>query len=103
MAHECGGRVIWQNRRQRGTTNLSCAPCRDTLGATLSLPPESKGSRLPAANCHLPSPMSSLPVMKGTLDVLVLKALSLGPMHGFEISCWLDERSGSAENATMRW
>jgi PadR family transcriptional regulator, regulatory protein PadR len=32
-------------------------------------------------------------LLKGTLDVLVLKALSWGPMHGFEITRWLDERS----------
>ncbi len=37
----------------------------------------------------------SIAVMKGTLDVLVLKALSWGPMHGFEISTWLEDRSGS--------
>ena len=36
----------------------------------------------------------SLPVVKGTLDVLVLKALSWGPMHGFEVTTWLEERSG---------
>jgi transcriptional regulator len=35
-----------------------------------------------------------LPVVKGTLDVLVLKALSWGPMHGFEITRWLEDRSG---------
>lgn len=34
-----------------------------------------------------------LPVVKGTLDVLVLKALSWTPMHGFEITSWLEERS----------
>lgn len=34
-----------------------------------------------------------MPLVKGTLDVLVLKALSWGPMHGFEITCWLEERS----------
>ena len=34
-----------------------------------------------------------LPVVKGTLDVLVLKALSWTPMHGFEITAWLEERS----------
>jgi transcriptional regulator len=40
----------------------------------------------------------SLPLLKGTLDVLVLKALSWGPMHGFEIATWLDDRSrGSLE------
>jgi len=33
-------------------------------------------------------------LLKGTLDVLVLKALSWGPMHGFEIISWLEERSG---------
>jgi PadR family transcriptional regulator PadR len=30
---------------------------------------------------------------KGLLDMLVLKALSTGPMHGFAIALWLDERS----------
>ena len=33
-------------------------------------------------------------LLKGTLDVLVLKALSWGPMHGFEITSWLEECSG---------
>jgi transcriptional regulator len=37
-------------------------------------------------------------LLKGTLDVLVLKALSWGPMHGFEITSWLDERSGGRLN-----
>jgi transcriptional regulator len=32
-------------------------------------------------------------VLKGTLDVLVLKTLSWGPMHGFEITRWLENRS----------
>ena len=35
-----------------------------------------------------------LPVVKGTLDVLVLKALAWGPMHGFEVASWLEARSG---------
>ena len=34
-----------------------------------------------------------LPLVKGTLDVLVLKALAWGPMHGFAITEWLEERS----------
>jgi transcriptional regulator len=34
-----------------------------------------------------------MPLIKGTLDVLVLKALSWGPMHGFEITVWLEDRS----------
>jgi PadR family transcriptional regulator PadR len=40
--------------------------------------------------------MASLPVVKGTLDVLVLKALLWTPMHGFEITNWLEERSANA-------
>ena len=38
--------------------------------------------------------MSRLPVLKGTLDLLVLRALSWTPMHGFEIVTWL-ERAGN--------
>ena len=36
-----------------------------------------------------------MPVMKGTLDVLVLKALAWTPMHGFEVASWLESRSDS--------
>ena len=32
-------------------------------------------------------------LLKGTLEVLVLKTLSWGPMHGFEITRWLEARS----------
>ena len=35
----------------------------------------------------------ALPLVKGTLDMLVLKALSWTPMHGFEITTWLEARS----------
>ena len=38
----------------------------------------------------------ALPLVKGTLDVLVLRALAWGPMHGFEITCWLEDRSAGA-------
>ena len=38
----------------------------------------------------------SLPLLKGTLDVLVLKALAWAPMHGFEITTWLEARSEGA-------
>jgi transcriptional regulator len=34
-----------------------------------------------------------LPLLKGTLDILVLKALAWAPMHGFEIVSWLENRS----------
>ena len=39
---------------------------------------------------------AALPIVKGTLDVLVLKALAWGPMHGFAITEWLEERSGGS-------
>jgi transcriptional regulator len=38
-------------------------------------------------------PSAPLALIKGTLDALVLKALSWGPMHGFEITTWLEDRS----------
>jgi PadR family transcriptional regulator, regulatory protein PadR len=36
----------------------------------------------------------TMPVFKGNLDMLMLKALSWGEMHGFEILEWLELRSG---------
>ena len=38
----------------------------------------------------------NLALVKGTLDVLVLKSLSWGPMHGVEITTWLEDRSGGS-------
>ncbi|NOT07999.1 MAG: PadR family transcriptional regulator [Gemmatimonadales bacterium] len=35
----------------------------------------------------------TLPLIKGTLDTLVLRALSWSPMHGFEITTWLETQS----------
>jgi transcriptional regulator len=35
-----------------------------------------------------------LPVIKGMLDVLVLRALSWAPAHGVEIITWLEQRTG---------
>ncbi len=39
---------------------------------------------------------SQLPLVRGTLDALVLKALSWAPMHGFQITCWIEEHSSAA-------
>ena len=33
-------------------------------------------------------------VLKGTLDIIVLKTLSAGPMHGFEVAAWIDQQFG---------
>lgn len=39
-------------------------------------------------------------LLKGTLDVLVLKTLSWGPMHAFEITAWLEQRSSGRLDVT---
>jgi len=44
----------------------------------------------------VPPSSDSLPLLKGTLDLLVLKAISLRPMHGYGITSWLEARSGGA-------
>ena len=38
----------------------------------------------------------SLELLKGTLDVLILKTLSWGAMHGYEISRWIRQRTDEA-------
>lgn len=38
----------------------------------------------------MPQPLS---LVKGTLDLLILRALAWQPMHGFEIANWLEQRS----------
>ncbi|HEV8239179.1 MAG TPA: PadR family transcriptional regulator [Thermoanaerobaculia bacterium] len=38
--------------------------------------------------------MTAIPLMKGTLDLLLLKALTWTPMHGVELTTWLEQRSG---------
>jgi transcriptional regulator len=40
--------------------------------------------------------MSRLPVLKGTLDLLVLRALNWTPMHGFEIVTWLERAANGS-------
>jgi transcriptional regulator len=37
---------------------------------------------------------SPLPVLRGTLDLLVLRALLARPKHGYEIASWLDRHAG---------
>ena len=32
---------------------------------------------------------NDLPLLQGTLDVLVLKSLSWGPCHGYQIGRWI--------------
>lgn len=37
---------------------------------------------------------TSLSLMKGTLDILILRTLAWAPMHGYAISRWIREHSG---------
>ena len=37
-------------------------------------------------------------IFTGTLDILILKALTWGPMHGYAINRWITERAGEAVN-----
>ncbi|HYL97368.1 MAG TPA: PadR family transcriptional regulator [Blastocatellia bacterium] len=40
--------------------------------------------------------MQKMDLLQGTLDMLVLKTLSLGPMHGFAIARWIRETTDDA-------
>ncbi|HXE60246.1 MAG TPA: PadR family transcriptional regulator [Gemmatimonadaceae bacterium] len=37
---------------------------------------------------------TSVALLQGTLDVIVLKTLSWGPMHGFGIARWIQQTTG---------
>ena len=39
-------------------------------------------------------PRETSDLLHGTLDLLVLKALSTTPMHGFGLSKWIEQRTG---------
>ncbi len=38
----------------------------------------------------------SLTLLKGTLDLLILKTLSLGPLHGYELAKWVRQQTDEA-------
>lgn len=35
----------------------------------------------------------NIPLLQGTLDVLILKALSAGPLHGYGVAVWLEQQT----------
>lgn len=37
-----------------------------------------------------------LELVRGTLDVLILKALSWGPAHGYAVASWIERTTGDA-------
>ena len=38
-------------------------------------------------------PKDTLELLRGTLDVLILKALSWGPQHGYAVARWIRQRT----------
>lgn len=38
----------------------------------------------------------ALALLKGTLDLLIMKTLSLGPLHGYEIAKWVQRKTNDA-------
>jgi transcriptional regulator len=38
--------------------------------------------------------MADLDLLRGTLDLLILKALAWGPRHGYAVTSWIRETSG---------
>jgi transcriptional regulator len=43
---------------------------------------------------NVTEPNERLALLKGTLDLLIMKALSHGPTHGYGITTWLHKSSG---------
>jgi transcriptional regulator len=41
-------------------------------------------------------PDRELELLRGTLDVLILKTLSWGPAHGYAVASWIEEVTGNA-------
>lgn len=39
--------------------------------------------------------MSSLDLLQGTLDLLILKAISWGPAHGYAVARWIEQLTGN--------
>jgi PadR family transcriptional regulator PadR len=39
------------------------------------------------------SPDTMTPLLKGTVDLLILQSLRQGPQHGYEVSRWVHERT----------
>ncbi len=70
---------------------------RENLGARLQLAQESKIGQLPFFSDRRREILTnSMDVMQGTLDLIILKALSLKPTHGWGISARIQQISRDA-------
>jgi transcriptional regulator len=43
-----------------------------------------------------PRPLPGPDILRGTLDLLILKALSWGPAHGYAVARWIEQATGDA-------
>lgn len=43
-----------------------------------------------------PKQTSAQDIIRGTLDLLILKALSWGPAHGYAVARWIEQATGDA-------
>jgi len=41
-------------------------------------------------------PDDRIDILRGTLDLLILKALSWGPAHGYAVARWIEQATGDA-------
>jgi PadR family transcriptional regulator PadR len=39
-------------------------------------------------------PRAKLELLRGTLDMMILKTLTWGPRHGYQVARWIEERTG---------
>ena len=60
-------------------------PCQAKEQAYLPLP--DKGADVDATNIH---------ILRESLDLIILKALTWGPRHGYAISEWIESATGDA-------
>lgn len=41
-------------------------------------------------------PDNQVDILRGTLDLLILKAVSWGPVHGYAVARWIEQATGDA-------
>src|SRR5439155_24501821 len=78
------------------------SPCSD-IGAGKIASPAFCGSLPPRRRWHYTSDVdgrsmaraSSLDLLQGTLDLLILKTLSWGPAHGYAVARWIQQLTGA--------
>jgi hypothetical protein len=93
MANHNGGVGAGNSRRDRFDTAL---PNVVYVGSSHRLDGDEPMSIVPLSThgeCTVANDANTLPLLKGTLDLLILKTLSWGPMHGYGIATWLEDRS----------